>query len=317
MVMRYNLSKTFLAIGLIIICGNFVKAQQEPVYTQYMRNMLSINPAIAGTSNPAYPTGESFIHLNSITRLQWVGMEGSPSTFSFGAHMPLENKKVGVGVTIITDEVGPVSNTHFTVNYAYRITVFNDMTLSMGIKGGITSYRADINDLTIIDQDDPNFVSDEKKIMPNLGFGFYLYNQKYFIGFSVPKLLETSIDEEYASSFKELKRHYYIVAGYNLELTPAWTLKPTIYTRAVSGAPSSNDITLQAIYDKRFGFGLMYRIGDALGAFVDVEVNNQLTLGYGYDFSTNSLLSSNSGTHELMLIYEFNSFKKKRPLITF
>ena len=279
--------------------------------------MLSINPAIAGTSNPAYPATESFIHLNSITRLQWIGLEGSPSTFSFGAHMPLENKKVGVGLTLITDEVGPVSNTHFTLNYAYRITIFNSMTLSMGIKGGITSYRADISNLTVIDENDPNFISDERKIMPNLGFGFYLYNQNYFVGFSIPKLIETSIDEEYATSFKELRRHYYIVAGYNFELTPTWTLKPTIYTRAVSGAPSSNDITLYAIYDKQFGFGVMYRIGDAVGAFVDVQVNNQLTIGYGYDFSTNSLLGMNSGTHELLLTYEFNSFKKRRPLITF
>ena len=187
----------------------------------------------------------------------------------------------------------------------------------MGIKGGITSYRADISDLTIIDQDDPNFISDEKKIMPNLGVGFYLYNQKYFVGFSIPKLLETSIDEEYASSFKELRRHYYFVTGYNMEITSNWMFKPTIYTRAVSGAPSSNDITLQFIYDQRFGFGAMYRIGDAIGAFIDVQINNQLTMGYGYDFSTNSLLGVNSGTHELMISYEFNNLKGKRPLITF
>ncbi len=315
--MRYIFIKTIAALFIIFISCSLSMAQQDPVYTQYIHNMLSINPAIAGTTSSGAPTTESFINLNSITRLQWVGMEGSPSTFSFGAHMPLENKKVGIGVTLITDEVGPVSNTHFTINYAYRIKVFENMTLSMGIKGGITSYRADINNLTVIDENDPNFVSDEQKIMPNLGFGFYLYNQKYFVGFSVPKLLETSIDEEYASSFKELKRHYYIVAGYNLDLTPNWTLKPTIYTRAVSGAPSSNDITLHAIYDKRFDFGVMYRIGDAFGAFVDVQVNNQLALGYGYDFSTNSLLVMNSGTHELVITYEFNDFKKRRPLIKF
>jgi len=307
--MRY----VFLRLGFLIIVffvgTPLMKAQQDPVYTQYSYNMLSINPAYAGT--------QGFLHLNTLTRLQWVGMEGAPRTFSLGVHSPIYQRKIGVGLTVISDEVGPINNTHITLNYAYRITVFETLTLSMGIKGGITSYRADINDLTIIDENDPNFISDEKKIMPNLGFGFYLYNEQYFVGFSIPKLLETSIDEEYAATFKELKRHYYIIAGYNMQISSNWQFKPTIYSRLVSGAPSSNDITLQFIYDKRFGFGAMYRVGDALGAFVDVQVNNQLTLGYGYDFSTTSLLGMNGGTHELMISYEFNNLKKRRPLITF
>ena len=308
--MRYRFLKLVIIAVVVILIGVLkTRAQQDPVYTQYIYNMMTINPAYAGTQN--------FLHLNTLTRLQWVGMDGAPKTFSLGVHTPLNQRKVGVGLTVVSDEIGPINNTHITVNYAYRITVFESLKLSMGIKGGITSYRADISDLTIIDQDDPNFISDEKKIMPNLGVGFYLYNQKYFVGFSIPKLLETSIDEEYASSFKELRRHYYFVTGYNMEITSNWMFKPTIYTRAVSGAPSSNDITLQFIYDQRFGFGAMYRIGDAIGAFIDVQINNQLTMGYGYDFSTNSLLGVNSGTHELMISYEFNNLKGKRPLITF
>lgn len=307
--MRYIYLKISVLLVVVLAGPLTLKAQQDPVYTQYIYNMLSINPAYAGTQN--------FLHLNTLTRLQWVGMDGAPKTFSLGVHTPVENRKIGLGLTVVSDEVGPVNNTHITLNYAYRITVFENMTLSMGIKGGITSYRADINDLTVIDENDPNFISDEKKIMPNLGIGFYLYGEKYFVGFSIPKLLETSIDEEYASTFKDLQRHYYIVAGYNMQLATNWTFKPTLYTRMVSGAPSSNDITLQFIYDKRFGFGAMYRVGDALGAFIDVEINNQLTMGYGYDFSTNSLLGMNSGTHELMISYEFNNFKKRRPLIKF
>lgn len=306
--MKYGFLKLCLFI-VFVLAGLSIKAQQEPIYTQYSYNMLSINPAYAGT--------QGFLHLNTLTRLQWVGMDGAPKTFSLGVHTPFDQRKIGAGLTVVSDQVGPINNTHITLNYAYRITVFEKMTLSMGIKGGVTSYRADINDLTVIDENDPNFISDEKKIMPNLGFGFYLYNEQFFVGFSVPKLLETSIDEEYAASFKELKRHYYIIAGYNMQITSNWQFKPTVYSRMVSGAPSSNDITLQFIYDKRFGFGAMYRIGDALGAFIDVQVNNQLTMGYGYDFSTTSLMGMNSGTHELMISYEFNNLKKRRPLITF
>jgi len=299
--------KFLTILVFVLMClGTKLSAQQDPMFTQYMFNPLTFNPAIAGTDNS--------INLNLLSRLQWVGLEGSPKTFSLGIHSPINNRKIGLGLSILSDNLGPVSNTHYTLNYAYRLTITKELTLSMGIKGGITSYYAGLNHLDVIDEQDPQFVTNESKIMPNLGFGFYLYSDKYYIGFAVPKLLETSIDEEYAESFKDLKRHYYIHAGYTLELSSEWTFKPSILTKAITGASTSNDITLQFIYNEKVLLGGMYRIGDAAGLFVDVSINRQLMLGYGYDFSLNSMMGSNSGSHELMIIYKFDIRRKSIPL---
>jgi type IX secretion system PorP/SprF family membrane protein len=281
-----------------------VNAQQEPMYTQYMFNTLSVNPAYAGTRNA--------LNLNTLTRLQWVGLEGSPKTFSVALHSPINKRKVGLGLTLVTDEVGPVRNTYFTANYAYRLKITDKLTLSMGIKGGISNYYAGLSELKVNDEGDPHFMSDEKKISPNFGVGFYLYSDKYYVGFSAPKLLETTVDEEYAASENELKRHYYIIGGYIWQLNSRWLFKPTLLTKAVSGAPVSNDITMQFLYNDRIWMGAMYRIGDAAGLFVDVKINRQIMVGYGYDFSLNGLSGINGGTHEIMLSFDFDGFASSK-----
>jgi type IX secretion system PorP/SprF family membrane protein len=182
----------------------------------------------------------------------------------------------------------------------------------MGIKGGISNYYAGLSELKVNDEGDPHFMSDEKKLSPNIGIGFYLYSDKYYVGFSAPKLIETTIDEEYAASKNELKRHYYIIGGYIWQLNSRWLFKPTLLTKAVSGAPVSNDITMQFLYNDRIWMGAMYRIGDAAGLFVDVKINRQIMVGYGYDFSLNGLSGINGGTHEIMLSFDFDGFASSK-----
>lgn len=310
----YNMKNKFYLILIVSLVGiSLANAQQEPMFTQYSFNSLTINPAIAGTM----PS----LNVNALTRLQWVGMDGAPKTFSLTAHTPLEGRKIGVGLTLVTDKVGPVSNTFFTVNYAYRLRINDELTLSMGIKGGINSYKVGLTDLSVINSEDPQFQNNEKKISPNLGFGFHLYGDKYYVGFSAPKLIQTTVDDEYATDENQLKRHYYIFGGYNWQINSDWVLKPGLLTKIVAGSPVSNDITVQTTYIDRFGGGLVYRIGDALGLFVNGIVYEELTVGYGYEYSLNGLSGINGGTHEIMLMYNFKTLsidkKKKRKIFKF
>ncbi|MFC2152546.1 type IX secretion system membrane protein PorP/SprF [Bacteroidota bacterium] len=298
-------------IGLLLLFSITINlsAQQEPMFTQHMFDPISINPAFVGTTN--------MLNVNTLTRLQWVGLEGSPKTFSLSAHMPIEDRKIGLGVTLLSDKIGPVNNTFFTVNYAYRLRVNDQLTLSMGLKGGISSYKVGLTDLSIIDQEDPQFENNEKKISPNLGFGFYLYEDRYYVGFSVPKLIQTTVDDEYATDVKQLKRHYFIVGGYNWQIDKNWELKPSILTKIVAGSPVSNDLTVQGLYMDLVGGGVMYRIGDALGLFVYGKVYKELNIGYGYEYSLNGLSGVNSGTHELRITYDFSISKERKKINIF
>ena len=305
MIKVYRMRKQFcLGLLLLFIGTSNTYAQQEPSFTQYSFNSLTINPAIAG----ATPS----LNVNTLTRLQWLGIDNAPSIFSLTAHTPIEGRKIGIGATLVTDKIGPVNNTFFTLNYAYRLRVNDELTLSMGIKGGINSYSVGLNDLSVINEEDPQFQENEQKISPNLGFGFYLYGDKYYVGFSAPKLIQTTIDDEYATDENQLKRHYYIFGGYNWRINPDWVLKPGLLTKIVSGSPVSNDITIQTTYIDRFGGGVMYRIGDALGLFVNGIVYEELTVGYGFEYSLNGLSGVNGGTHEIMLMYNFEALLKSK-----
>jgi type IX secretion system PorP/SprF family membrane protein len=301
--------KTLYLLGLLLIMalGNSVKAQQEPMFTQYTFNPISVNPAYAGTRNA--------LNINSLTRLQWVGLEGAPKTYSIAAHTPYNKKKVGLGVTLITDEVGPIRNTYFTVNYAYRVNLTEKIKLSMGLKGGIVSYKASIRNLELNDPNDPVFAGNDKRVNPNLGAGVYLYADNYYFGFSAPKLFQTTLDEENQQG-NEMRRHYYIIGGYALEINPSLVFKPTVLFKAVEGSPLSTDLTAQFLLQNKFWIGTMYRIGDALGLFANVKITEQLTVGYGYDYSLNGLSGFNNGTHEIVISYDFYKFhgsKVKSP----
>lgn len=303
---RFNLTY-ILSIIFLLLIGNQLSAQQEPMFTQYTFNPISVNPAYAGTRNA--------LNINTLTRLQWVGLEGAPTTYSIAAHTPFNKKKVGLGLTLVSDEVGPVRNTYFTLNYAYRVNLTEKIILSMGLKAGIASYKASISNLVVNEPDDPAFMNDDRSTNPNLGVGFYMYTDKYYLGFSAPKLFETTLDEE-NNQGNEMRRHYYIMGGYAFTINPDVVFKPTLLFKAVDGSPLSTDLTAQFLFKNKLWLGAMYRIGDAMGAFVDVKVTEQLTIGYGYDYSLNSLSGFNNGTHEIVLsydFYKFNGSKVKSP----
>jgi len=298
-----------LGILILLLClGANTKAQQEPLYTQYMFNTVSVNPAYTGTRNA--------LNALFLSRLQWAGLEGAPRTYTFSMHTPIENYKMGIGFSLVKDNIGPVSNTYFNVNYAYRVNLTDDLILSMGIKGGIYSYYAGLKDVFLGNPDvDQSFYSNISKTMqPNAGIGFYLYNQRFYAGFSIPKLIESSIgDYEYDGTvLNSLKRHYYLMAGYVFDVNDNLKFKPAFIEKVVQGAPPSTDITAQFVYRGTYWLGATYRVGDAVAFIANIQVNRQLMVGYSYDYSTSSLATYNTGSHEIVISYDFDGFIKNK-----
>lgn len=289
------MKKIFLVIfGVAAMGAATLKAQQEPIFTHYLHNPVSINPAIAGTVRN--------LNMSMLSRLQWVGLEGAPTTFSYSAHMPWPDKKIGVGLNLISDNTWPLSNTHFSGSYAYRLRVTDDITLSLGIKGGFTYYHASVTNLDVVNPDDHAFTQNEKRFYPNIGVGAYIYSYQFYAGLSLPRMLQTSFNRKFD---KTLKSPLYIIGGYNYELNSDWVLMPSMLAGAMIGVPMTCDITAQALYKGQFYFGAHYRIGDAFGIFFDMKLKHDISVGYAFDFSLNKLSRINTGTHELMISYSF------------
>lgn len=285
------------------------KAQQEPLYTQYMFNTVSVNPAYAGTRNA--------MNMILLSRMQWVGLEGAPRTYNFTMHTPLNNYKMGLGFSIVSDKIGPVDNFYFNFNYAYRVNITDRMILSMGVKGGIYNYTVGLNELNVGSGSDASFQGNlEQKLQPNAGMGLYLYTNKWYAGFSIPKLIQTDLSgtQTTASNLSSLKRHYFLMAGYVFDVNEDIKFKPSFINKVVEGAPPSLDVTAQVLYQNKYWLGVSYRFGDALAFLANIQLNKQLMVGYSYDFSVSSLGSYNTGSHEIIISYDFDGFLKNKVI---
>lgn len=289
---------------------NTLYAQQEAMYTHYMYNTLTVNPAYAGSRDALTAT---LLH-----RSQWVSFDGAPNTQTFTLHTPLKSKHIGLGLSVTNDQIGPVKNTSMYVDFAYIMHLGEKSKLAMGLKGGANMMQAGLNTLALDNQNDVAFQNNiNSRLLPNFGFGLYYYRERFYLGISTPKLLENDFlkNTSYGSvDFASEKRHYFLIAGSIFNLSDKLQLKPTGFLKINAAAPLEGDITTTFIYNQKILAGIMYRSGDALGALLGYRITNQFQIGYSFDWSYGlRTFKYNGGSHEIMLTYDF-IFKDKEKV---
>ncbi|MFD1096087.1 PorP/SprF family type IX secretion system membrane protein [Salegentibacter chungangensis] len=296
------MKKRYLII-IVLFVGTSSFAQQLPQFTQYMYNTISINPAYAGSRDG--------FSLTALNRNQWVGVEGAPNTQTLSIHSPLRNDKIGLGLSVINDNAGYENYTYLYGDFSYRIDFDSDVSLAFGLKGGFSYYNLD-EDLFAEPNvlDDPFFQDQFNNWTPNFGIGFYLSAQKWYIGLSAPKLINNN-NHEYSEYLAMEQVHYFLTGGYVFDLSDNLKLRPTALAKVTKGAPLSVDVSSTFILNEKFYLGANYRIDDAIGGFLDVEILDGLRVGYGYEHTISDIRPYSDGSHEIILIYEFR-FKNTR-----
>ncbi len=285
---------------LIILILGFVSvsafAQQDAQYTQYMFNGLVLNPAYAGSREAT--------SITAIYRNQWVKMPGAPKTLSASVHTAVGEKN-GVGLMLESDQIGAHSRFSLYGSYAYRL-LLGEGKLSLGVQAGILNYSSDWSKVNNIkDADDPNFVGQDSKLLPNFGIGAYYYLERFYVGASIPHLLNGALDDLEKTSVYD--RHYFLTSGAVFDISPAVKLKPSILIKSVpSAAPISADLNLSFLIQDALWVGGSYRFGDAVALLMEYQFVNGLRLGYSYDFNISNLNSYNRGSHEIMVGWDLN-----------
>lgn len=305
MMIRYfkNVIVTFLlSVGFQAASG-----QYDPLYTQYMFNPLALNPAYAGTSG--------VLHAMVMSRHQWVGFEDAPSTQTFTVHTPVSSRNIGTGLSVVHDQIGPVTNTNAFFDYSFQMKMSDRVKLSMGLKGGFSYFQRDLTRyLNEMGTEDPAYDEPvDSKLLPNFGFGLYLYGSRFYVGASVPRLLENKIGEQEVSSVAVPKenRLYLLMAGTVFPLHPDILLKPSFILRAANSAPLSVDMNLSFLIREKLWVGGLLRPGSGFGGILQYQISPQIRAGYAYEMSSNEMMSYQQGTHEVMISYEFNFRKDK------
>lgn len=297
-----------LLFGLFVLATS--NAQQMSLYTHYMYNTLAVNPAYAGSREA--------LTLTALGRFQWVGFNGAPNTQTFTAHTPIASKNIGLGLSVLNDKIGPTNSTGVFVDFAYRMKVSENARLSFGLKGGFNSFSARMNELNLQDPNDASFAQNLRgKMMPNLGAGIYFQSDRFYAGFSAPKLLENPFFSSDSSSSTVYtgseRRHWYGIVGGVIPLSPQVKFKPTAQFRTLEGSIWQVDLTASFLINDMVSLGAMYRTNDAAGVLAGVNVSEQFMLGYSFDWSFGVKSGTyNAGSHEIMLRYDLIFNKESR-----
>jgi len=311
------MKRTGIAFLLLVITCIPGWSQQDPVTSQYMFNTLTYNPGVAGTSGMVCAT--------ALNRQQWVGFKGAPATtvFNVSAPVSLFKRRHGIGLVIESDNIGFDKDLNLSAVYSYLIDM-NIGKLGVGVNLGMINkaiepswYIPDGDDFTPPDQDPLIPTTKENFIAFDAGLGLYLLADKYYGAFSVAHLNQPKIKyskEGGGEATTYVSRHYYLTAGYNLQLAnPSFELLPSLFAYSDGKAVQFN-VTSLVRYNKKVWGGVSYRAGDALIGIAGFELYNGLRIGYAYDFPLSDIKKSTSGSHEFIVNYCFDLSLGKSPM---
>lgn len=273
--------------------------QQDPQYTQYMYNMNVINPAYAGS--------KEHLSFGFLYRTQWVGIDGAPKTGTFFGHLPVSDK-VGVGLSVIADQIGPVKETNAYADFSYTLRLAGEHRLAFGIKAGATFHDIGIsyNTIDVIDENDPFFAQNINSTTPNVGAGVFYYTDKYYLAFSVPNILNSVHLDANGYKIGSEVSHYFLTGGYVFQVSPNTKLKPSFLVKSAFSAPTSFDVNLNALFFEKFEIGASYRLDDSFSGLVNFAITPSLRIGYAYDSVTSDIKRYAPASHEFMLLFDLN-----------
>ncbi|MGD0340202.1 MAG: type IX secretion system membrane protein PorP/SprF [Bacteroidales bacterium] len=306
------MKKLYIAFLFLVLLHCPGRAQQDPLSSQNMFNILTFNPGIAGTSG--------MICATAINRQQWLGFDGAPKTTIFNVSAPVSPFRIksGVGLVVESDNIGFDKDINLSLAYSYLLDL-NIGKLGLGINLGVMDETIDPawkipngDGFTQPDQDPLIPSTKESYVAFDAGIGAFLQADKYYASLSITHINSPTI--KYSKGTTYISRHYYLTGGYTLQLpNPSLELLPSVFAYS-DGKVIQFNLTSLVRYNKKVWGGVGYRAGDALIGIVGFELYNGIKIGYSYDFTLSDIRKNSTGSHELMVNYCFDMNLGKSPM---
>lgn len=329
---------------VIAVTTQLAQAQQRPQYTQYVFNNYLLNPALSGIEN--------YTDVKLGYRSQWTGLDGAPVTSYFSVNAPIGNRFLqgdatafpaggglnpssrsytqnymaaephhGVGLMVVSDKTGPITQTNIDATYAYHLGLTETLNLAVGVSAGVSHNIIDKSKLTYVDQNDPTINSIAgSQWKPDLGVGVWAYSSNYFFGASVQQILPQNLYVTTSTTAVQNKTvpHYFVTGGVKLFVSDDITLMPSALLKFIAPVPVTFDVNMKMSFRDKFWIGGSYRRNDSYAALVGFNLNSLINVGYSYDFTTSALNTVSHGSHEIVLgILLNNRYKVTCPQHTF
>lgn len=294
----------FFISMMFMITTRVSYGQQDPQSSLYMFNPLMYNAGYAGSRGSVSALGAF--------RYQWIGYEGAPKTGYLSFHMPVKRQNIGLGFNMVNDNIGAWNNLSWYATFAYSLRLNKKNTrLSIGMNGGADYYQAYFSDLRVNDMNDAN-LAPVNRVVPNFGLGIYMHGERFYVGASLPRILEMNLNPGniVQSTVSKVNRHYFIMAGYVFSLNSAVDFKPSFLVKMTENAPITFDINASFMFYKKFWIGGYYRYHESGGINMMFLINQKFYIGYAYDLPFNNLFRYQYGTHEIVLGIDLKPHKK-------
>lgn len=301
------MKKNIILLSILLFALLYkANAQSQFHYGMYMIHQPFMNPATIGSY-------ERFTAA-MLYKTQWVGYDGAPKIGALNLIKPFGSSVVGLSV--INDQVGIDNNTEISGSYAYRLKLNGYSRLSLGMSASINLLQSNLDKVDILDSNDPTYSGGNTSIYtePNFKFGAYYYNRNFYVGIAIPNILENKISFENGSggqtNFDFRTMHYYLNSGYRFVLNEKMNLNVSTLIKQVSGSSLQYDLNAQLEFNRKIGIGVSYRSSKELLGILSYQLTPDLKMAYAYEFNFDEIGNYSSGSHEIMLIYQFNPPKE-------
>jgi type IX secretion system PorP/SprF family membrane protein len=299
----------FVCVAVLVMNAGIARAQQEPLYTQFMFNSLVFNPAYAGSHDALIAS----LHA----RAQWTGINDAPMTQTLLVHSPINNSNMGTGMSVVNDVAGPLTQRNILGYYSYGVNFSEKSKLTFGLNAGIYTLTADLPSLELADEENDVAFSDvyEDAAKFNVGFGMFYNMPHWYIGVSAPRLYNSDFLRDIDREDITLERHYYLIGGARFHLSDEVSLKPTTLIRKVNGAPIGFELSTLVEFNEKYWAGLAGRWEEGASIIVGGYITGNIRIGYSYDAVFSTINKVSAGSHEIYVSYEFPSRKTSVPLL--
>lgn len=299
-------------IILLFSIGNLgLNAQQLEQWTQFYMNEYAINPAVTGMNN--------YFDAKAMARNQWVGITDAPRTYYLSVHGPVLGDKMGVGGAVFSDITGPIVKSGFSVSYAYHLKLQQNMKLSFALSTGVFNWSINGSAISMENYNDRALSNGNMSTWkPDFTAAVRFNTERFRIGLSVPQVanLQAQLFDGYAETKNYMSRHYYLNCGYTYPLTSDLDIDANFLARYA--VLDMIDLQTRVIYQGMVWLGVSgrgYLIADqkvsAMGIMAGYQFDNNLQIGYSYDYLFNPTLGSvSTGSHEIVIGIKFS---KKNP----
>ena len=266
--------------------------QQEILFSNYLLNSYTINPAYVGV--------EDGVELMASTRTQWIDLEGGPNTNVLSGYGNTGSGGMGFGGVLLQDKIGLSSRFQAVLGVSHKVVLNKKLSLNFGLGLGLTQYKTKWDKIKTIEENDFVYdINNRSELMPLVSGGLYLYSEQFYLGVSSPRLNSGN------HSFYNQTRSLYLSSGKAFILNDIFGLKPTILIKVDEKQGLQTDLSLSLLLLDMGAFGGSVRNTDAFVFFAQLHLSEVFTVAYSMDVMRNGLEGYSSGSHELTMVMRF------------